>query len=499
MLAIGTALLTGLVFLIALFYVWSAVRSRQLYWSCRKIPFVAGSHWLFGNVGRIWRSEHSSVILQRVYDELKERRFPVGGFNFFLTPSILVVDPERIRRILVEDESVYNSPRLYINENSDPLSCTTYNSVGDGWRSSRDILGPIQNDEVLKRMFADIAAAANELNGIIRKEKQKNRKNLDILDLMERYVTQTIGTNIFGIRCRTISNPRTEFHCMSREASRFKLIPFIKQWFAFSFPFISRKFDLKITEKAVEKFFTSICQATVLHRESYQIRRHDLLQHFIQVRQQEKMTLRQITAQCYSFALYGIQPCSATMAFCLYEVANNPVIQKRLREEIFNALKETDGQLTFELISSLTYLDQVLRETLRKYPPVDFIYRRSSQTHDNVPGGTPFIIPIYALHHDSDHFPSPEQFNPDRFSPDRCTKSWPTFSYLPFGAGQRSCVGARFAPMICKIGLVTLIRSFRFSLTDNDKGAGVCLMPNARVLRPAEGTLRLKVDRVRSF
>lgn len=81
-------------------------------------------------------------------------------------------------------------------------------------------------------------------------------------------------------------------------------------------------------------------------------------------------------------------------------------------------------------------------------------------------------IPIHAIHHDPEYFENPHQFDPSRFEEDKCTKRHP-FAYLPFGEGPRNCIGMRFGKMQTKIGLVSLLRYFRFeccSLTEEPIG-----------------------------
>lgn len=87
------------------------------------------------------------------------------------------------------------------------------------------------------------------------------------------------------------------------------------------------------------------------------------------------------------------------------------------------------------------------------------------QTGTLVEKNTVIIIPVDAIHHDNEIYPNPEKFDPERFSSD-AVNSRPQCSYLPFGDGPRNCIGLRFGKMQARIGLVSLLRKFRFSVCE---------------------------------
>ena len=77
-------------------------------------------------------------------------------------------------------------------------------------------------------------------------------------------------------------------------------------------------------------------------------------------------------------------------------------------------------------------------------------------------------IPIHGIHHNENFYPNPHRFSPDRFLPENRDKLIP-YTYLPFGAGPRNCVGMRFALMEAKTIIVNIIPKYEFVRTDNTK------------------------------
>lgn len=72
------------------------------------------------------------------------------------------------------------------------------------------------------------------------------------------------------------------------------------------------------------------------------------------------------------------------------------------------------------------------------------------------------LVPTYSIHKDPEYYPQPEIFDPERFSEEQ-TKARHPCAYLPFGDGPRNCIGMRFARMQTAIGIISLIRNFKFS------------------------------------
>ncbi|CAG2065310.1 unnamed protein product, partial [Timema podura] len=158
---------------------------------------------------------------------------------------------------------------------------------------------------------------------------------------------------------------------------------------------------------------------------------------------------KDIAAQAAVFFLAGFETSSTLMSFVSYFLAIHEDVQQRLQEEIDNMLENTGGKVTYEEVLALKYLDMVISETLRMYPPATAMDRVCVKPYwippsGNQPGitfkeGDILEIPIFGLHRDEEYFPEPDKFDPERFSNENKHKIKP-FSFIPFGIGPRSCI-----------------------------------------------------------
>lgn len=172
-----------------------------------------------------------------------------------------------------------------------------------------------------------------------------------------------------------------------------------------------------------------------------------------------------LVANSILFFLAGYDTTANTISYALYELALNEKCQQTLKEEIDQAVKD-HGKLNPEVILSLPYLEMVLSETLRMYPPAIRMERQCTRDYQLgdifIPKGTLVAAGIYSIHFDPEIYPDPRKFQPERFTYENKSQRHP-MSYLPFGAGPRICIGMRFALMEAKICVAHFINNYKVS------------------------------------
>ncbi len=180
----------------------------------------------------------------------------------------------------------------------------------------------------------------------------------------------------------------------------------------------------------------------------------------------EGFTATELRDQIMHLLFGGHDTTSSTLSFLMYELARNPVVLERLTDELDRVLAGR-APTTDELIGELPFLSQVLDETLRLYPPVWFGPRLTVRAFEfggyRIPAGIHVIHSSWVSHRLPDVFPNPEAFNPERFSPE-ARRHLPPGAYIPFGGGQRICIGKRFGQLAVKAVAATVVQRFRCEL-----------------------------------
>ena len=244
----------------------------------------------------------------------------------------------------------------------------------------------------------------------------------------------------------------------------------LKFFFANSLPNLSRKLHITVFAKESIEFFQETFIETLVNRENNKIIRNDFVSMLLGLK--NHYTKIELAAEAFLVYTGGFETSSTLISFTLYELALNPDIQERLREEIKSELSNNEGKLTFEIIVGAQYLDQVINESLRKYPPIPTITRKSTKdytipgTNLNISKGTSIFLPVYSFHHDPEYYPEPEKFDPERFSPGDDVRTRHPFTFLPFGEGPRICLGLRFGLMQSKIAIAKILQNYKISPSD---------------------------------
>ncbi|MDF1485070.1 cytochrome P450 [Ramlibacter sp. H39-3-26] len=195
----------------------------------------------------------------------------------------------------------------------------------------------------------------------------------------------------------------------------------------------------------------------------------DWLSMLMQVRDKasgEPMPDRALLDEVMTLIVAGHETTGSTLNWTWYLLSRHPEAEAALHAAIAHAAptEAPQDQALTTPFASTDYVEQVLQEALRLYPPVWLFSRRALQDDTlggyHVPAGTDIFICPYLLHRDTAQWDRSEEFLPARFMPDAATGRH-RFAYLPFSAGPRFCVGAGFAMAEMATHLTMVAERFR--------------------------------------
>lgn len=483
-------------------YFWQ--KSIYTFWTDRGIP-QQPARFPLGTI------QFDRNFVYKIDDDFKAYRGKakyVGLYNA-LQPNLLVLDEELMKHMMVKDFSSFQSRGVYHNERDDPLSGHLFAIEGQKWRGLRNKLSPTFTSGKMRTMCPILIDIAERFKETMDEKIERGEKGIDMRDMFARFTTDVIGTCAFGLECNSLKDPKAKFREIGMKVFNEPRYPMWFQLMVNGFPKLSRTLRIKLISDEVESFFMQAVNDTFEHRIKNNIKRHDFVDLLIDLRNEKKsnseadshldgLSMNEIAAQCFVFFLAGFETSSTVSSFTIYELARNQAVQDKLRAHVQSVLKKHSGQVTYEALKDMTYLEQCINEGMRMYPPVPMLQRSASEdyklpgTNVVLPKNTTVAFPIYSFHHDPKNYPKPENYDPERFSPQEVAKRHP-FAFLPFGEGPRNCIGERFGMMQVKVGMVYLIANYRFTL--NSKTQPITFTKEAFVLTP-ETSLYFDIEQI---
>jgi cytochrome P450 len=191
--------------------------------------------------------------------------------------------------------------------------------------------------------------------------------------------------------------------------------------------------------------------------------RHALLDLLLRFHMQGQLTEEEVMEEVNTFVFAGHDTVGISIAFTLFCLGHHPEVQERVAREIEHVMSETgEYEVTADQVKKLKYLEAVIKESLRLFPPGPSFGRKIKEDVSlngyHVPAGTDVWLNVKAIHMDPAIFPDPQKFDPERFMNE---SSIPAFAFAAFSLGPRNCIGSRFAMIEEKILLAHVLRKFQ--------------------------------------
>lgn len=193
--------------------------------------------------------------------------------------------------------------------------------------------------------------------------------------------------------------------------------------------------------------------------------RHDLLDMLMETRDQdgERLSTIEVRDEVVTMLFAGNETTAVMLGWVLHSMVEFEGVEEKVHAELQSAL---DGRApTLADLPQLPYLNLMLHETMRMYPPVWSIFRKVAENDEingcQIEAGHTMIVSPYTMHYHPSYWPQPERFDPYRHTYEN-TRNRPKYAYIPFGGGRHLCIGKHLALMEVQLIMATLAQCFRW-------------------------------------
>ncbi|KAJ7640464.1 cytochrome P450 [Mycena polygramma] len=492
----------------------------------RHLPGPKSTHWFYGNMKEIFKAENSVMHEQWVKEfgpTLKYKALfgmtrlyttDTSALNHFLTQSNIYTKPENAR---------YNFARM--------LGRGVLVAEGEEHRQQRKVMNPAFGAPQIRELTEIFVTKSLELRDIWAGQiaNAEGGARVDVLSWLSKATLDIIGLAGFNYSFNNLSSEGTTelgeaFKAIFSNGLNITLIRILQTWVP-AFRYIPTRLDatmaaaqatmFRIGRQLLQESKNEMAENGTFEKG----RSRDLLSLLVRantakdIPASQRLSDEEVLAQVPTFLVAGHETTSTGTTWALFALTQNMAAQKRLREEL---LTVTTDNPTMDQLNELSYLDCIVRETLRIHCPVPSTMREATQD-DVVPLATPFtdiygtvhetlkvnkgqtiMIPILSMNRDETIWgPDAREFIPERWESRSTSNSIPGVwgHMLTFLGGPRACIGYRFSLVEMKALLFTLVRAFEFELavpaSDIEKKAAVVQRPIVRSERAAGNQMPL--------
>ncbi|XP_038072956.1 cytochrome P450 3A9-like [Patiria miniata] len=409
----------------------------------------------------------------------------VVGIYKFQYPILFVSDIDIAKRVLVTDFNKFPN-HWDIPAAGFPLNGTLLYMKGRRWKDVRAIITPAFTTSKLRQMVEIFSDCCGPLLDNMGKSHAEN-KPLNTKKNYLGFFIQTIMAIIYGLDVQCQANLDHPFVTKVEKAfqpSMVTLIPII-------FPILGPLFEMmgsNIIPKDAVDFFKQIIEDSFQGGVQIRQRREGAAGYVTMNEMYQKNTEfpgdvpteedlakeaagkpKKLTYNEFLCAnvllLSGGNEATSTFLLCAtYQLALSPEVQDKMIEEI-DRLAPTPADITYETMSKMTYLEMVIQECFRMYPPTLLADRVCAETVTygkyTLKKGLLVNIPFYPIQHDEEIWADPEKFDPERFSPQNKDSVHP-LGWIVFGAGPRICIAVKFVMLLAKVFMTRVFQKYRF-------------------------------------
>jgi cytochrome P450 len=387
--------------------------------------------------------------IARTYGDLAYVR--LGGEHVFI-----VSDPQLIRDVLITHSRNFTKSRG-LDRSKRLLGEGLLTSEGAVHLRQRRLMQPAFHRERIAGYAATMVEYADR-----QQRSWRDNAALDLTREMSELTLSVVGKTLFGADVQSQAQEVRDALAGVMASFWMMMLPFSKT--------IERLplRRLRRSRQSRERL-DAIIYRLIRERRDSGADRGDLLSMLVLAQDEEdegrRMTDAQVRDEAMTIFLAGHETTANALTWTWYLLSQAPAVERALHEEVDRVLGGRPPSIAD--IPALAFVERVVTEAMRLYPPAWIIGRRAIAAYEmrgyTVPARSIVLMSQWIVHRDGRYYTDPERFDPDRWTPE-FKASIPPFAYFPFGGGPRRCIGESFAWMELTLILAMLAQRWRFDL-----------------------------------
>ncbi|XP_074596375.1 cytochrome P450 4C1-like [Brevipalpus obovatus] len=476
------------------------LKKLRLCYILRNVPHRK-SHLLFGDAPGFWKedwSDPSRASMKKeleYYHEFVDRKLYVM-WNMW-TPILMVLDPQGANDILSKKNYLlkgfnYKYFRPWIGDG-------LLTSTSTKWHARRKLITPAFHFDILDHFAPIMIEHSKDFHKFLIKSSGKDNNWISINHHLSSLTLEVLLETTMGLTGEDLEHLKPAYV----DAVNFLVKHLFNRYLGILSPYDFIYFRTS-TGKEVKKALKTVHEFSmkaIQHRIEYlkqnpelndETKKENQTEHLVKKHKrralmdlliaayldQNEISIKDsedIREEIETFMFAGHDTTSSAIAWMIFLLGNNLDVQERLHQELKPCFQSSDENIVHGKITSNRYLDACVKESMRLFSPVPRIGKTLPEDTTicghHFPKGLAVTTNLFFMHRNSESFPDPLKFKPDRFLDNEMRSP---FSFIPFSAGPRNCIGQRFALLEMKIFIALLVHEFEFVSKDKIEDVEYC-------------------------
>lgn len=432
-----------------------------------EIPAAPG-HWLLGNL--VERRERPLPFFVNM-----SRLAPMTAFRMLWVRVYTLNHPDFVKHVLIDNVQNYHKGRIALVLRP-LLGNGLLLSEGDTWKRNRRLAQPAFHRHVLAKLTDGMVAATEQMLARWAARPATGSGGFDIVPDMMSVTMSIVARALFSTDVAAHASDVSRALTLVLDESNRRALS-VTPWMPRLPTQRQRAFDEAI------RTLDDVVFRIIRDRRGHEAAHADLLSMLMTAKDAdtgESLSDVELRDEAMTMFLAGHETTANALSWLWLVLSQNYEVEQRLREEFATVLGGRTARA--DDLPKLKYTTRVLEETMRLYPPAWLTVRQPYEEDQigpyRIAKDALLGICPYAIHRLPEFWPDPERFDPDRFLPENVQKR-PKLAYMPFGAGQRMCIGNNLAMMEAAIIVSTVLQRYRIEV-----------LPGQRIEAEAAVTLR---------